>query len=112
MQEFLKISMATWVGTFISNLNGELVRELVVEAEDEVEAITRLDFYDYDETWEPYSLVDVREENSWTFLKALTAVISALANLRTLAGRVQLNSIRISPPNPQKWDQSYRQFVE
>ena len=95
--------MATWVGTFVSNLDRKLVRELVVEAEDEVEAIVKLDFYDYDETWERYSLVDVHEEKSLTFLTACTAIISTLANLRTLVGRVELNSVRLSSTNPQKW---------
>jgi hypothetical protein len=78
--------MTTWVGTFTSNLNQESVRELVVEAEDEVQAIVKLDFYDYDETWEHYSLVDVHQQNSLTFLRAFKSIISAFANLGVLAG--------------------------
>ncbi len=81
MKRFLNLSMATWVGTFVSNLDGELVRELLVEAEDEVGALVKLDFYDYDETWQHYSLVDVRQKNPSTFLKAFTAVISAFGDI-------------------------------
>lgn len=82
--------MATWVGKFVSNLDRESVRELIVEAEDEVEAIVKLDFYDYDEIWEHYSLVDVQQEKSLTFIKAFTGVISTLASLWPVVGRVEL----------------------
>lgn len=55
--------MATWVGIFVNNLDGNLLRELEVEADDEVTAITLLDLYDYDETWQHYSFVDVQKKN-------------------------------------------------
>ncbi|HAA28275.1 MAG TPA: hypothetical protein DCE56_12075 [Cyanobacteria bacterium UBA8553] len=82
MQRFLNSAMATWVGTFTSNLNKKSIRELVVEAEDEVEAIVKLDFYDYDETWEHYSFVDIHKQSSLTFVRAFQRVISAFANLK------------------------------
>ena len=82
MQRFLNSAMATWVGTFTSNLNKESIRELIVEAEDEVQAIVKLDFYDYDETWEHYSLVDIHKQNALTFVRAFQRVISAFANLK------------------------------
>ena len=103
MQRFLNSAMATWVGTFTSNLNKESIRELVVEAEDEVQAIVKLDFYDYDETWEHYSLVDIYKQNSLTFVRAFQGVISGFANLWTLAGKVELNGVGISTTNPQRW---------
>ena len=54
--------MATWVGTFVNNLDGNSVRELEVEADDEVTAMMLLDLYDYDETWQHYSFVDMHKQ--------------------------------------------------
>ena len=51
--------MATWVGIFLNNLDGNSVRELEVEADDEATAVMLLDLYDYDETWQHYSFVEV-----------------------------------------------------
>jgi hypothetical protein len=74
--------MATWVGTFVSNIDGKSVRELEVEADDEVTAIVRLDFYEYDKSWQHYSFVDVRKK--WncsaiaSFLQPLFTVINSL----------------------------------
>jgi hypothetical protein len=62
--------MATWVGIFISNQDEESVRELLVEASDEVDAVVKLDFYDYDETWRDYSFVDVHKQK-WGGIKSL-----------------------------------------
>jgi hypothetical protein len=62
--------MATWVGIFVSNLDGKSVRELSVEASSEVDAIVKLDFYDYDETWRNYSFVDVHKQK-WRGIKSL-----------------------------------------
>lgn len=55
--------MATWVGIFVNNLDGNSLRELEIEADDEVTAIMLLDLYDYDETWQHYSFVDVQKKN-------------------------------------------------
>jgi hypothetical protein len=52
--------MAIWVGIFLNNLDGTSVRELEVEADNEVTAVMLLDLYDYDETWQDYSFVEVR----------------------------------------------------
>jgi len=61
--------MTTWVGVFVNNLDRKSVRELEVEATDEVSAIVKLDFYDYDETWQQYSFVDVHKK--WGGIKSL-----------------------------------------
>ena len=55
--------MATWVGIFLNNLDENSVRELEVEADDEVTAIMLLDLYDYDETWQHYSFVEVHKKD-------------------------------------------------
>lgn len=62
--------MATWVGIFISNRDGESVRELLVEASSEGDAVVKLDFYNYDETWRDYSFVDVYKQK-WGGIKSL-----------------------------------------
>lgn len=62
--------MATWVGIFVSNQDGESVRELLVEASDEVDAVVKLDFYNYDETWREYSFVDVHKQK-WGGIQSL-----------------------------------------
>ncbi len=62
--------MATWVGIFLNNLDGNSVRELEVEADDEVTAIMLLDLYDYDETWQHYSFVNVQKKE----VRAITPV--------------------------------------
>jgi hypothetical protein len=54
--------MATWVGIFVSNLDGKSVRQLEVKADDEETAIMLLDLYDYDETWQQYSFVEVQKK--------------------------------------------------
>ncbi len=77
--------MATWVGIFVSNIDGKSVRELEVEASDEVDAVVRLDFYDYDETWRHYSFVEVQRKRSGT--------IAALAALKK--NFIQLLRMRI-----------------
>lgn len=77
--------MATWVGTFVSNIKGEPIRELEVEADDEVTAIVQLDFYEYDKTWQHYSFVDVRKKRSGniiaTLLQPLFSLITSLKQL-------------------------------
>ena len=74
--------MATWVGTFVSNIDGEPVRKLEVEANDEVTAIVLLDFYEYDKTWRHYSFVDLHKKKSGnlitTLLKPLFSALSSL----------------------------------
>jgi hypothetical protein len=69
--------MATWVGVFVSNIDGKTIRELEVEADDEETAIVMLDFYDYDETWQNYSFVGIRKKR-WNWLAALLAVLKKL----------------------------------
>ncbi len=59
----------SFVTVFVNNLDRESVRELEVEAGDEVSVIVKLDLYDYDETWQHYSFVDVRQK--WGCIKSL-----------------------------------------
>lgn len=54
--------MATWVGIFVNNLDGNSLRELEVKADDEVTAIMLLDLYDYDETWQHYSFISIHKQ--------------------------------------------------
>ncbi len=63
-------AMTTWVGVFVSNIDGKTVRELEVEADDEETAVVMLDFYEYDETWQHYSFVGIRKKK-WAWLAAL-----------------------------------------
>jgi hypothetical protein len=51
--------MATWVGVFLSNIDGKSGRELEVEADNEKEAIIQLDLYDYEETWQDYLFIKI-----------------------------------------------------
>ncbi len=73
--------MATWVGVFVSNIDGKTIRELEVEADSEEDAIVRLDFYDYDETWQHYSFVDIRK-------KQRDAIAALLALLKTICSKL------------------------
>lgn len=73
--------MATWVGVFVSNIDGKTIRELEVEADSEEDAIVRLDFYDYDETWQHYSFVDIRK-------KQRDAIAALLALLKTIRSKL------------------------
>lgn len=54
--------MATWVGLFISTLDGNSVRKLEVKASSEVDALVMLDCYDYDETWQNYSFFSIYQK--------------------------------------------------
>lgn len=69
--------MTTWVGVFINNLDGKTIRELEVEADDEETAIVMLDFYEYDETWQQYSFVEIHKKR-WNWLSALIATFKKL----------------------------------
>jgi len=69
--------MATWVGVFVNNLDEHSVRKLVVEASSETEALVKLDFYDYDETWRDYSFVDIYQQR-WSGIKSLVNRLKAL----------------------------------
>lgn len=69
--------MTTWVGVFVSNLDGKTIRELEVEADDEETAIVMLDFYEYDETWQQYSFVGIHKKR-WNWLTALFAAFKKL----------------------------------
>lgn len=69
--------MATWVGIFVNNLDEQSVRKLVVEASSETDALVKLDFYNYDETWRDYSFVDIYKQR-WSGIKALFSSIKAL----------------------------------
>lgn len=55
--------MTAWIGLFSSNIDGKTIRELEVEADTEEEAIVLLDFYEYDETWQHYSFVNIRKKD-------------------------------------------------
>jgi hypothetical protein len=70
-------AMTTWVGVFVSNIDGKTIRKLEVEADDEETAIVLLDFYEYDETWQNYSFVGIRKKR-WNWLAALLAVLKKL----------------------------------
>jgi hypothetical protein len=70
--------MATWVGVFVRKIDGKSVREIEVEADNEVDAIVRLDFYDYDETWRQYSFVEVRRKTG-----GIKAVLVTLKKILT-----------------------------
>lgn len=69
--------MATWVGVFVNNRQGHLVRKLVVEASSETDALVKLDFYNYDESWRDYSFVDIYKQR-WTGIKSLLSRLKAL----------------------------------
>ncbi len=64
--------MATWVGVFVNSVDGKTIRKLEVEADDEEAAIVLLDFYEYDETWQNYSFVEIRQKKYSWFVKLLT----------------------------------------
>lgn len=70
-------AMATWVGVFVSNIDGKTLRELEVEADTEEEAVILLDLYNYDETWQNYSFLEVRKKK-WDWLTALFAILKKL----------------------------------
>lgn len=77
----LSDAMATWVGVFISNIDGKTLRELEVEADTEEEAVILLDLYNYDETWQNYSFLEIRKKK-WDWLTALFAVLKKLLSKR------------------------------
>lgn len=75
--------MATWVGTFASNIAGEPARKLEVEANDEVTALVLLDFYEYDKTWRHYSFVDLHKKRSGNLIaNLLQPLFNALSSLK------------------------------
>jgi hypothetical protein len=69
--------MATWVGVFLSNIDGKSVRELEVEADNEQEAIIKLDLYDYDETWQDYLFVKIYKKRR-SIVELLVARIKSI----------------------------------
>ena len=73
----LSDAMATWVGVFINNVDGKTLRELEVEANTEEDAVILLDLYNYDETWQNYSFLEIRKKK-WDWLTALFAVLKKL----------------------------------
>lgn len=80
--------MATWIGTFVSNIAGEPVRKLEVEANDEVTALVLLDFYEYDKTWQHYSFVDLQKKRSGNLIvNLLQPLLSALNSLKLLGAQ-------------------------
>lgn len=56
--------MATWVGLFVNHVEEGSVRIIEVKANSEIEALTELDFYDYDENWKKFSFVEVYKKSS------------------------------------------------
>lgn len=62
-------AMTTWVGVFVNKADGKTIREIEVEADDEETAVVMLDFYDYDESWQNYSFVEIRKKK-WDWLGA------------------------------------------
>ncbi|HEY9675163.1 MAG TPA: hypothetical protein V6D11_27225 [Waterburya sp.] len=77
----LSDAMATWVGVFVSNIDGRTLRELEVEADTEEEAVILLDLYNYDETWQNYSFLEIRKKK-WDWLTAMFAVLKKLLSKR------------------------------
>lgn len=71
--------MATWVGVFVNCVDGKTIRELEVEADDEETAIVMLDFYEYDETWQNYSFVEIRQKKCSWFAVLLTMLKNFLS---------------------------------
>lgn len=69
--------MSKWVGIFVSNVDGKTIRELEVEADTEEDAIVMLDFYNYDDTWQNYSFVDIRKKN-WGIMALLLGVLKRM----------------------------------
>ena len=70
-------AMTTWVGVFVSKVDGKTIREIEVEAEDEETAVVMLDFYEYDESWQNYSFVEVRKKK-WDWLAVLFAILKKI----------------------------------
>ena len=54
--------MTTWIAVLSNDLDGESIRELEVEAENDTAALEKLDSYDYDESWKHYSLVTIKKK--------------------------------------------------
>ncbi|HAA27968.1 MAG TPA: hypothetical protein DCE56_10295 [Cyanobacteria bacterium UBA8553] len=54
--------MATWVGIFVNNIDENSLRELEIEADDEITAMMLLDLYNYDETWQHYSFIGIHKK--------------------------------------------------
>lgn len=57
--------MATWIGLFVNNIDGGSVRVLKVSATSETEALNKLDFYDYDQTWQNFSFMELYQEKQY-----------------------------------------------
>jgi hypothetical protein len=72
--------MAIWVGVFVNSVDGKTIRELEVKADDEETAIVMLDFYEYDETWQNYSFVEIRQKKRNWFVTLLTRLKNILFN--------------------------------
>lgn len=70
-------AMTTWVGVFVSKIDGKTIREIEVEADDEETAVVMLDFYEYDESWQNYSFVEIRKKK-WDWLAALFAILKKI----------------------------------
>ncbi|HAJ64553.1 MAG TPA: hypothetical protein DCP31_39395, partial [Cyanobacteria bacterium UBA8543] len=58
----LSNDMATWVGIFVNNIDENSLRELEIEADDEITAMMLLDLYNYDETWQHYSFIGIHKK--------------------------------------------------
>lgn len=55
--------MTTWIATFSNDLDEKApIRELEVEADSQTEATEALNTFNWDESWQGYSLVNVRRK--------------------------------------------------
>jgi hypothetical protein len=70
-------AMTTWVGVFVSKVDGKTIREIEVEADDEETAVVMLDFYEFDESWQNYSFVEIRKKK-WDWLAALFGILKKI----------------------------------
>ena len=70
-------AMTTWVGVFVSKVDGKTIREIEVEADDEETAVVMLDFYEFDESWQNYSFVEIRKKK-WDWLAVLFGILKKI----------------------------------
>ena len=82
--------MATWIGLFVNNVDGGSVRVLKIKATSETEALTKLDFYEYDQAWRRFSFVELYKKPrcfSTLIVDLKQAVLTYLELLTSLGAR-------------------------
>lgn len=73
--------MATWVGLFVNHIDQGSIRVIEVKATSETEALIQLDFYDYDETWQNFSFVDLYKKRN-SCARLIVALKQVLLNYK------------------------------